>query len=108
MTDMQKTEKTGRHRLARVVAVLCASLCLLVLGAYLLATIYLRTSSAAHKTSQFLTEYLHYPVSVAGLALTGRTLSINGLTVGNPAAFKGGELASARSVAISPDLAAFL
>jgi Domain of Unknown Function (DUF748) len=108
MTDTQKTEKKGRHRLARFVAVLCASLCLIVLGAYLLATIYLRTSSAAHKTSQFLTEYLHYPVSVAGLALTGRTLSINGLTIGNPAAFKGGELASARSIAISPDLSAFL
>jgi hypothetical protein len=108
MTDTQKTEKKGIHRLARFVAVLCASLCLIVLGAYLLATIYLRTSSAAHKTSQFLTEYLHYPVSVAGLALTGRTLSINGLTVGNPAAFKGGELASARSIAISPDLSAFL
>jgi len=109
MTDKLKTKKKGRHRLARFVAVLCASLCLIVLGAYLLATIYLRTPSAARQASHFLTEYLHYPVSVAGLTLTGRTLSVNGLTVGNPAAFKGGgELASARSIAISPDLSAFL
>src|SRR6266702_1013894 len=108
MTKTEVTTKRPRHLLARIVTVSGAILCLVLIGAYLLATIYLRTSSAAHRTSQFLTEYLHHPVTVAGLALTGRTLSINGLTVGNPAAFKGGELASARSIAISPDLSAFL
>lgn len=108
MTDTRKTEKKGRHRLARFIAVLFASLCLIVLGVYPLATIYLHTPSAARQASRLLTGYLHHPVTVADLRLAGRTLSVYGLTLGNPAEFPGGELASARSIAISPDLWAFI
>lgn len=108
MTETRKTEKKGSHRLARFIAVLSASLCLLLLGIYLSATIYLRTPAAARQASQLLSDYLHYPVTVTGLALAGGTLSVNGLTLGNPARFRGGELASVRSIAISPDLWAFL
>src|SRR6266567_1748689 len=108
MTETEVTTKRPRHLLARIVTVSGAILCLVFIGVYLLATIYLRTSSAAHRTSQFLTEYLHHPVTVAELALTGRTLSINGLTISNLAEFRGGELASCRSITITPDWLGFL
>ena len=108
---MAKTAGTPikpKRALARVVAASCAVVFLLLLGVVLLAPISLRIPAAAHGVSRRLTDYLHYPVSVAGLSLTGGTISINGLTIGNPAGFTGEALVSCRSIAVTPDWLGFL
>lgn len=101
MTETETTGK-GRHPVARFVAVLSAFFCLLLATLYLTATIWLHTPSAARLASRLISDHLRYPVAVTGLRLTGRTVYIYGLTVGNPAKFKGGELASSQSITITP------
>lgn len=102
MTETGETTRRRKRTLARVVTVSAVLLCLLPVCGYLLATVYLHTPSAARRISRILTDYLQYPVTVAGIGLAGRTVSINGLTVGNPVGFSGGELVASRSITITP------
>lgn len=103
MTGKERTKKRRPALLARVFSLSCGVLCLVLGCGYLLAATYARTPSAARQVARLLTDYLHYPVTVAGFGLTGGTFSLTGLTIGNPAEFRGGELASSRLITISPD-----
>jgi hypothetical protein len=103
MTGKERTKKRQPALLSRILTMICVVLCLVLGCGYLLVVTYARTPSAAHQVARLLTDYLHYPVSVAGFGFTGGTFSITGLTIGNPAGFRGGELVSARVITISPD-----
>lgn len=64
--------------------------------------IYLATPMATAQVSRMLTSILHYEVNVAGLHMTGGTLSVKGFSIDNPPGFTGGPLAVADSVTVAP------
>src|SRR6266540_1619420 len=107
MTERERTTR-GMPKFPRFIAVTGAFVCLLLIFGYISATLYLETPSAARRASRLLTDYLHYPVGMTALRLSAGTLSIYGLTVGNPADFNGRELAASRSIDITPDWLALL
>ena len=92
---------------ARLLILSCVFLCLSLGSIYLLAASYLSTPPAARQAAQILTDYLHYPVIITSLELTGGTLSISGLRIHNPGGFKE-EFLSCRSITITPDWFALL
>ena len=103
-----KMKTEGRKGSLRVFAVVSAAVCLLLITAYLLLFVAVRTPFATARVSRLLTGYLHQPVSVAGLAFTGTTLTVEGLDIGNPTGFREGRLVSAVEIAVRPDWAALL
>ncbi|RQW77131.1 MAG: hypothetical protein EHM51_02320, partial [Geobacter sp.] len=107
MTEKERTRKGLKRLLPRVLIVSGVVLCLSLASVYLATAIYVRTPSAARQAEQILTDYLHYPVTITSLGLTGGTLSIRGLRIKSPGEFKG-EFLSTRSIAITPDWFAFL
>ena len=108
MPAAEGTTHKQKHRVGRLVAVSGSFVCLALIGGYLLLTIYVRTPSAARQASRLLSDYLHYPVTVAGLGLSAGTFSISGLAVASPAGFKERALASSRVISITPGWRALL
>lgn len=89
-----------RHRRFIVVGILLA------IFPFLLVKIVLHSPMAAPALSSFATNYLHEKVTIAGVSLTGTTLTLHGLTVAAPTRFSIKHPLSAVSVAITPDLTA--
>lgn len=108
MPAAEGTTHKQKHRVGRLVAVSGIFVCLALIGGYLLLTIYVRTPSAARQASRLLSDYLHYPVTVAGLGLSAGTFSISGFAVASPAGFKERALASSREISITPGWRALL
>lgn len=106
---MQRTADPSRTRWrpGRLLACLLAAVALLILALVALVKIYL-AAFAAPQLGRLLSGYLRYPVSVTGVELRGGTLVVRGLAVGNPAGFPTGMLASAASVAVTPQWPALL
>ncbi|MBI5655974.1 MAG: DUF748 domain-containing protein [Geobacter sp.] len=76
---------------------------ILALGAISLK-VYLATPLAAAHLSRFLTSFLHQKTQVAGLQLSGTTLTLKGVTLANPSGFPAGNLASVETLTVSPRL----
>ena len=91
-----------KHRVGRWVAVSGSFAGIVLIGGYLLLTIYVRTPSAARQVSRLLSDYLHYPVTVAGLDISAGTFSVSGLAVASPPGFKERTLVSSRVISITP------
>jgi len=73
-----------------------------LLLAFLGLKLYLATPLPATQLSRYLSAYLKQPFSVSEVRLSGTTLVLKHLRLGNPAGFPRGELAAADSVAIAP------
>lgn len=84
-------------RIPLALALFCA-LCALSLK------VYLSTPLAASHLSRFITSYLHQKTQVAGLQLSGTTITLTGITLANPPGFPAGNLASVETLTVSPRL----
>lgn len=100
------SEINGRNRQGKIVrkilaGALVAALLTLVALVFSLK-IYLATPRAAARLARLLTAQLHQDVHVSVLELTGGTLRIKGLSLGNPPGFAAGQLAAADTITIAP------
>lgn len=102
MRGRQK-DKPGRYA---VRAGLFASVVLFAV--YLMLALFIRTPSAARLASRLLGDYLHSPVTVTGLGLTGGTISVSGLAIASPPGFRERYLMTSRMVTITPSWIALL
>jgi hypothetical protein len=75
----------------------------LAVGAIILFTLYINAPQAAGKISTVLSEKLDLPVTIAEINLHGDTLTIKGLTVGNPPEFTGNSLVTVAATTVAPD-----
>ena len=103
--------KTGKNSIITVRKLLLRSLlvaaCIALLGIISLK-IYLETDHAAALLSEKLTAYLHQPVRIAGLHTAGGSISLTGVSLGNPPDLPPGNLLSVDSIGIAPDWGALL
>jgi hypothetical protein len=104
-TNTIKSEKSGRNK---VISIICILIPVLFLSLYLAVKLFIGTSYASKWLSEYLTDFLQQRVSVAGLSLSGTTLSARGIALENPAGFQPGTLLRSRSLAIAPNWSAIL
>lgn len=89
---------TGRFILYRLFPVII----LLITGAILLFASYLTTPHAAAKLSTILSRMLDLPVTISSISLSGDTLVLKGIEVGNPPEFPANKLVSVAAVRLAP------
>jgi hypothetical protein len=95
------------HKTAPVVSrtlFLRGFLVLLCLFALTVLTIrlYLNTHHAAAQLSKVLTSYLHQPARIARLSLSGATINLSGISLGNQSDMHAGNLVEIDSVSVTP------
>ncbi len=90
------------RRIGRVALRLAALVVLLLFGAHLLLKTVAATPWAAAQTARLLSGFLHQPVTISGLAISGATLVADGIVIANPAGFGRGELVTCRVLRVTP------
>jgi len=75
------------------------------LALYLLCRLLVGTPFAAGTLARTLSDYTRHTVTVDGLYYSGKTIRLRGMTIRNPRGFPQGNLLTARSISISPDIA---
>jgi uncharacterized protein involved in outer membrane biogenesis len=108
MPETVGTTQGMLRRLGRVLIRSIAIVCLVAASVFLVLVIYLPTPLAARQVSHFLSDYLHVPVTIAGLRFSGGILSAREITLSSPADFAERDLATASLVKIKPDWLALL
>lgn len=61
-----------------------------------------RSPFLTHQAQRYLSDLLQQPVSLQGVNLSFGTISLTGLTIGNPAGAAAGNLATVHSISVSP------
>jgi hypothetical protein len=102
MTDQQEEIKRG-SRLGKIAAFVMVTALLLFAGLYLLLNPILNSPSVNIRISRLLNDNLGQPATVGGIRISGRTLLIHGLTIGNTRGFGGGNLLAVRTIEITPE-----
>ncbi|HEX9022304.1 MAG TPA: hypothetical protein VF799_00540 [Geobacteraceae bacterium] len=86
-----------------------AAVAILVLAAlYLLLNVALNTPQGIGRISRLLSETLHQPATVEKVSLSGGTIAVGNLAIGNPTGFARGNLLTARSIRVTPSWGALL
>ncbi|SNB47528.1 hypothetical protein [Geobacter sp. DSM 9736] len=88
--------------------VIIGILLLFVAGIYALIDIIFASPQAADFTERLLSRLLMKPVRVQSIQLSGATIRIAGLVIGNPAGFPKGRAASVRVLSVRPEWGALL
>lgn len=102
MTDGETTQRRPGSERIFLMRCLLASACVAI-AAVLLLGVYLNSSQAAVLVSRILTDYLRQPVRVTALRTDGATISLIGVTLGNPPDVSPGNLCRMDVLTIAPD-----
>ncbi|MDD2583065.1 MAG: hypothetical protein PHR66_13835, partial [Desulfuromonadaceae bacterium] len=102
MNDTEVEKNDSRTFRKVLVLSFVGVVCICVLGIISLK-VYLGTPYASSLLSRTLTSYLHQPVRVAGLHITGGSIYLTGVSLGNPSDVPPGNLAEVASIIIAPN-----
>ncbi|MBI1922283.1 MAG: hypothetical protein HYS23_14505 [Geobacter sp.] len=91
-----------------ILKALAAVLVLLSLAAYFLLKIYISTPWAASQASRLLSRQLGLPTTVSQIAMDGGSIHAYGITIANPAGFKGAPLLVIHRIDVAPDWVALI
>ena len=108
MGEKSNTDKTGKSGKKKVLSIIFVLIPAVFFGLYLAGKLFVGTPYASTWLSEFLTGLLRQRVSVAGLSLSGTTLSVQGITVENPKGFQTGTLLRTSSLVIAPNWSGIL
>lgn len=103
-----RTEKTGSHRGTRIAVRVLLGATLLAFSLYILFRILLITPLVTGFAAKTLSRFTGHTVTVTEISLIGTTFFLNGITIESPTGFGTREMISARSIALTPDLAGLL
>jgi hypothetical protein len=103
MAEKNDTHKTGASGKKKVLSVIFVLIPTVIFGLYLAGKLFVGTPYASKRLSEFLTGFLQQRVTIAGLSLSGTTLSVQGITVENPKGFQKGSLLRTGSLVIAPN-----
>lgn len=102
MAENPDSKVPAKARARRALSLFTKLLLLALAFFYFILKLYTSSPLAPAHLSTFLTGFAGAPVRVSAISLTGGTVSIYGVTIGNPAGYASPNLLSVASLSISP------